>query len=171
MGEPDDGQLPLGLTRSMASRKRDVGADVDHLQLVGDEHHRVVFRAGQVGQDLGVPGILVAGEVHGLLVERRGRYRPDAPRARQLRRPLDVAEGRVAGPRVELAERQVLRQVGLGDHIYGARLEPRVLGFGDDVHAQRQVEQPRGALQNPRVAHDDGPVRLPRSPLRRRSWL
>ena len=154
-----------GLARSMASFERDVGRDVDHLQLVCDEHHRVVFRAREFGQDLGVTGILVAGQVHGLLVERRCRYRPDAPRARQSRRPLDVAEGGVASPRVELAERQVLGQFGLRDHIYRARLELRVLGYGDDVRAQGQVEQARGALQNPSVAHDDGPVVFPEAPF------
>src|SRR5215208_5536902 len=158
VGETDDGQFPLGPGPLYGLLERDVGRDVDHLQLVCDEHHRVVFRARQLGQDLGVTGIRVARQVHGLLVERRRRYRPDAPRARQPCRPLDVAEGRVAGPRVEFAEREILRQFGLGDHIYGARLERRVLGFSDDVRAQRQVQQARSPLQSPRVAHDDGHV-------------
>ena len=87
----------------------------------------------------------------------------DAPLPRQPRRPLDVAEGRVARPRVEPAERQILGQLGLGDHIYGAGLEPRVLGFFDDVRAQRKVEQPGGALQHLRVANDNDPVLLPKS--------
>ena len=86
----------------------------------------------------------------------------DTPLPRQPRRPLDVAEGRVSGPRVELAERQVLGQLGLGDHVHGAWLELGVFGFIDDVRAQRQVKQPGGALQHLRVADDDDPVLFPK---------
>jgi len=117
----------------MASLEGDVGANVDHLQLVGDEHHGVVLRAGQVGQDLGVPGVAVAGEVHGLLVERGGRYRGDAAGAREPRRPLEVAEGRVAGPRVELPEGQVERQLSDLQDVGRSGLEGGVFGLGDPV--------------------------------------
>src|SRR5919107_705840 len=158
MGETNYGKLSFEPGPLYGLPQGDVGRDVDHLQLFSDEHHGVVFRARQFGQDLGVPGILVACQVHGLLVERRGRYRPDAPLARQPRRPLDVAEGRVTGPCVKFAEREILGQFGLGDHIYGARLEPRVFGFSADVRAQRQVQQARSPLQYPRVAYDDGHV-------------
>ena len=43
VGEADDGQLSLGLDALYGLPERDVGRDVDHLQLVGDEHHRVVL--------------------------------------------------------------------------------------------------------------------------------
>ena len=133
VGEAYDGQLALRLRPVYGFSKGDVGADVDHLQLVGDEHHGVVLRAGQVGQDLGVPGVAVAGEVHGLLVEGGCRYRGDAAGAREPRRPLEVAESRVAGPRVELPEGQVERQLPDLQDVRGSRFEDGVFGLGDLV--------------------------------------
>src|SRR5215213_6928813 len=104
VGEPDHGELPLRSHPLYSLPQRDVGADVDDLELVCYEHHRVVLCACEVSQDLRVPRVPVPRQVHGLLVQRSGRYRADAPRARQLRRLLHVAERRVASPRIEHAE-------------------------------------------------------------------
>src|SRR5918995_4044107 len=116
VGEPDHGELPLGLYLFYGLPQRDVGGNVDDLELVGDEHHRVVLRACEVRQDLRVPRVLVPRQVHGLLVQRSGGYRADAPGARQLGRPLQVPERRVASPRVEHAERQVVGQLAHHEH-------------------------------------------------------
>jgi hypothetical protein len=31
-----------------------------HFEFIGHEHHRVVFGGGELGEDLGVPGVVVA---------------------------------------------------------------------------------------------------------------
>ena len=43
VGETDHGQLPLGLHPLYGLAQGDVGADMDDLELVGHEHHRVVL--------------------------------------------------------------------------------------------------------------------------------
>src|SRR4028118_1478449 len=63
---------------------------------------RLPARPRRGGEALDVPWVRVAREVRGLLVGGGGRYRGDAAGAREPRRPLEVAEGRVAGPRAEL---------------------------------------------------------------------
>src|SRR5919199_1828322 len=156
VGEQDHGQLALGPDPLYRLSQGDVGAHVYDLQLVGNEHHRVVLRTGELGEDLGVPRVVVARQVHRLLVQRRGRYRPDAPRARQLRCPLQVAERRVASPRIELAERQVRGELAHGEHVNGAGLMCSLLRLGDGVHPERQPEELRGALEDAGVPDDEG---------------
>ena len=126
VGEPDDGQLALGLHAPDGLGQRDVRADVDDAQLVGDEHHRVVAHAGQLGEDLGVAGVAEAGEVHRLLVQRRGGDGVDLVGQRQLDRPLQVAEGAPSPPRASTTPNgRSVGQVGHGQHVDHARLEAR----------------------------------------------
>src|SRR5215208_2803373 len=59
VGEPDHDELPLGLHPMYGLSQRDVGGNVDDLELVGHQHHGVVLRAREVRQDLGVPRVPV----------------------------------------------------------------------------------------------------------------
>ncbi len=160
-GEADDRKLALGPGPLYGLAQRDVGRDVNDLKLVGDEHHRVVLGARKLGQDLGVPRIFVPREVHGLFVEGSCSYGGNAAGARELGRPLDVAEGGVAGAGVQLTERQVFREICLRENVDRAGLEPRVLGLGHGVRLQRQPEQPYSPLQDPSVADYEGAVLAP----------
>src|SRR5215212_8528237 len=154
----DHGQLPIWSHPLYGFLQRYVGRDVYHLQLVGDEHHRVILGAGELGEDLSVPRVLVTRQVHSFLVQRSGRYRPNAPAARQLRRPLHAPERRVSRPRVELAERQLLRELAHREHVYGVRLEGGLLRLGDRVDAKWQFQKFHGTSEDRRVSDDEGPV-------------
>ena len=80
----------------------------DRICVVGPqvEHHREVVDAAQLGQQLGVAGIVVPGPVQRLLVQRRGGDRVDLAGQRQPRRPRHGVVGRLAAAGVERARRR-----------------------------------------------------------------
>ena len=85
--------------------QRNVGADVDDAQLRADQQHADPLRAGPLGQQLGVAGVVEAGQVHGGLVERRGDDRVDRACHRQIAGAKDIVDRRRAGGRAHLADR------------------------------------------------------------------
>ena len=93
--------------------QRDVGGDVRDPHVAVGEHHHRAAHPGQLGQHLGMAGIVVAGLVEGLLVERRRDDAADLVRHRQTDAGLD-------------------RLVGEAAAIGGepARLDGRALGIG-----------------------------------------
>src|SRR4051794_10966984 len=112
-----------------------MGADVDNPQFARHEHHREVLRAGELGEYLGVAWILEPPEVHSLLIQGSCRDGLRASFQRQLRRPADILESRRPGTRVELTERQILRQLAHRENIHAARLEEGFLRPRDLVYA------------------------------------
>src|SRR5215210_4491354 len=156
--EVDHGQDPFLADAVYRLPKRDVGADMDDAQLARHEHHREISSAGELGQYLGVPRVLVSSEVHRLLVQWRRRDGLHAPLQRKLRRPADVLEGRRPSTRIQLSEPQILRQLAHLEHVHATLLEERLLRVGDLVHAERQLEQARRPTQHPAIPNDEGLV-------------
>ncbi|MNO67013.1 hypothetical protein D3C76_578140 [compost metagenome] len=130
----------------------DVRRDVNHPQLRRYQHHRDLVHVGQVGEQLGVAGVLVATGVQGFLVQRRGADRIYLPGLGQLHRTGDETVGSVPGDGRQHAERQVCRNHIKVDAVddtllvasLGRGLDPANLDLGlDDV---------AGLLQAPGIA-------------------
>ena len=93
------------------------------------------------GQQLGVAGIVVAGAVQRLLVQRRGGDGIDLPVQRQLGGRHHGVVGRLAGPGVDRARRHVEHFVGpaaqAGDHV---RRRPGLVRRIDLDHRDRPAK-------------------------------
>ena len=72
VGEVDDAAQPLRRQPLRHVLQRDMGGDVADAHVAVREHHHRPAHAGEIGQHLGMAGIVVAGLVERLLVERRG---------------------------------------------------------------------------------------------------
>ncbi len=69
-----------------------MGSDMDNLKLLGIEHHGVIGSLRQVGQQFGMAGISVPGEMQRLFIQRRGSDGRDRALQRQRGRPPDAAK-------------------------------------------------------------------------------
>ena len=100
IGNANHGFYPILVEGIKEFAQRDVGGDVDHLQLIGIEHHRVIFAVGEVRQQFGMAGIVMARQMQRLFVQRRGGNGFHFPRHRQLGGATHAAVGQI--PRLRL---------------------------------------------------------------------
>jgi len=107
VGAADRAGDESGLDALHCVEEADVRRHVHHPQARGEQQHRHLLGAGQLGEQFGVPRVAVAGGVQRLLVERRGADRVDAVGERELGGDAHVLEGRFAGHRRDLSPRQV----------------------------------------------------------------
>jgi hypothetical protein len=114
-------------------------------ELGGRQHHRHLVGAGQLGQEFGVAGILVAGGVQGLLVQRRGADGVDLASDGQLGCSFDETVGAHAGCGRQLAERQVRRDAVQVQAVDDTGTKGRLPRAGHRPHLQVHA----GDLQGP----------------------
>ncbi|MNV58262.1 hypothetical protein D3C71_1506250 [compost metagenome] len=167
VGQPHGGQLGVGRNARDHVRQGHVYGHQQHTQFVVGQHHGEVLRGGAVGQDLGVAGIVDAGLVHGLLVQRRGNDGADTAGLRVVDGGAHIVIGRASGGGADLPQRQ---RVGQGRATGDDMNTPRIgAGLGDvadfhDVQACAQLGS--GAAQRACIAvHHTGCVQALRNRL------
>ncbi|MNC55731.1 hypothetical protein D3C75_1052780 [compost metagenome] len=62
---------PLGIQRIKELAQGDVGGNMDHLQLIGVQHHRIIPAVGQFCQQLRMAWIQMPGQMQRLFIQRR----------------------------------------------------------------------------------------------------
>jgi hypothetical protein len=82
---------------------------MDNLKLLGIQHHGVIGSLRQVGQQFGMAGISVPGEMQRLFIQRRGSDGRDRALQRQRGRPPDAAKRQIARLSLDFARAQPLR--------------------------------------------------------------
>jgi len=133
-----------------------VGGDVDDAQFPSGEHHGDAGRVGVVGEDFGVAGEVVAGEVEGFFVERGGDDGIDAAGHREFDGGADGLEGGVAGGGGDLAELEVFEvEVGEGENVDGGGVEDGVFGALDGAELEGGFDDGDSALHDSEVADDE----------------
>ena len=159
--DADDRLHALAIKRIEELTQRNVGRDMNDLQLVGVEHHGVIAAFSQRRQQLGMTRIIVPGQMKRFFIQRCGRDGVYVAFHRQRRRPLHAAVGQIARlglhftrlQRVRLGQRLVddmnhawskSRLRDLGDRAKGdAFRQPFVLqtfqGFQTPDHHQRRA--------------------------------
>lgn len=93
-----------------------MGGDVDGLQLVAPQQHGEAVAVGELAKNLRVAGVIVPGQVEGLLVERRGDHGGDLLGQGRVNGRLHIEEGTLAACGTDLAHRNVLQGDGVGVH-------------------------------------------------------
>ncbi|MNL40326.1 hypothetical protein D3C87_1626690 [compost metagenome] len=111
----DRGQHPLSRCPLYRTAQRDVGGNVNDVEPLRGQQHEGAFRLRQIGQQPGMTVVMMAGEVHRLLVDWRGNdaIRPAAHG--HLDRPRDVAHRGLTGDGADLAD---LRQRRVERHLF-----------------------------------------------------
>ena len=127
MRQVDDPAQPFGRGAFRHVLQRDVGGHVADPHVAVRQHHAGAFDAGQFGQHLGVAGVVVAGFVQRLLVQRRGDDAADAAVQRQADAAFDRLEGEAAAVGGELAG---LDRFALRSGLQGAQRRPFGVVFG-----------------------------------------
>ena len=157
VAEPDRPRDALPRDQIGDAAERHVGRHVDHAELPTHQEHGVGLRAGELGQDLGVPRVADAGGGERLLVDGRGddRRRSRLParvarRARCTRRPRarrPRSPGRWRRPRGR-------RSRGRAPRSGPARRWPRSTR-ASGPHRLSHVGDPGGRGHHARVADDE----------------
>ena len=135
----------LGLRRDARDDvgQRHVDGHQQHAQLVIGEHHGEVRRAGAFGQDLGMAGIVDAGQVHGMLGGDDG---ADGARLGVVDGGADVVVGAASGLGAELPGRQVGGQGRTAaDDLDQAGAQAGLGGRSDLDHVQARAQRGRAA--------------------------
>ena len=109
-------------------------------QLLVGQHHPHRHISPDLRQNLRMPRIHVARQVHCGLAERRRHHGPDLARHRILRRPVHGPEGRLTARCRNLPHRKVLGHLGDRDNLQKALIQPQA---------------PRNSLHPPRTAIND----------------
>ena len=124
------------------------------------EHHGEPLDAAQLGQQLGVAGIGVAGQVERPLVERSGGQAINFSGQRQPGRGDQGLVGRLSAAPIDHARRHVGRFVGTGgqtgEHV---RLGLRTLDLVDRPNRQRRSEQRGRPSENLGIADHQRPAK------------
>ena len=113
VGELDDGEDAVLGDGVAGVAKGDVGGDVDDAEIVRGEHHGEIVGPGEVGEDFGVAGKVVAGEDEGFLVDWGGDGGVDFAGEGEVDQGFDGAESGVAGQGGDFAEAEVRIDRGL----------------------------------------------------------
>ncbi|CUK09890.1 Uncharacterised protein [Achromobacter ruhlandii] len=153
VGQAHGGQFGFGRDARHDVRQRDVNGHQQHAQFVVGEHHGEVVGARAFRQDLGVAGVVDAGLVHRLLVQRRRDDGADAAGLGVVDGGADVVVGGASGGRADLAVGQVGRQGGTtGHHLDAASIAAGLADVGDLADLQARAQRGRGAPQRARIA-------------------
>ena len=138
--QPD--RLHDACRRQTADRhpQRHMDAHQHRAQLLVGQHHPHRHIPPNLRQNLRMPRIHVARQVHCGLAERRRHHRPDLARHRILRRPVHRLEGCLTACRRNLAHRKILGHLCTRHHLQKARIQP---------------QPPRNCLHPPRTAIND----------------
>ncbi|MDF2599832.1 MAG: hypothetical protein K0Q54_2655 [Methylobacterium brachiatum] len=148
----DDALDEAGLDPRDRVDQADMGRDVNHPELRGDQHHRHFRRPGEVRQHLGVAGKLVAGRVQRLLRQGRGADALRLSRLHDLHGRRDAAIGGLAGDRGQLPERQVLGDAFQVDALDRIRAEGRRARVGERIDPDRGPDDAARLPQAPGIA-------------------
>ena len=136
-----------------------MGADVDDAQVRADQEHADPLRTGPLGQQLGVAGVVVAGQMHGGLVERRGDDRVDLPCHGQVAGTENVGDGGRSGGGGLLSNRDAVGgRVLHVEQRHASRSICPVGGVLDQVELRGLPQPGRGALQDAPVPDDKRPA-------------
>ena len=95
-------------------------------QLLVGQHHPHRHIPPDLRQNLRMPRIHVARQIHCGLAERRRHHRPDLARHCILRRPVHRLEGCFTARRRNLAHRKIFGHFSTRDHLQKARIQPQV---------------------------------------------
>ena len=98
---------PLRINHPDCIEDADMRGHMNHTQLGGREHHRIVLGIRQLGQNLGVARVEMAPFVQGFLVQRGSADRIDFLCFRQLNRPLQETKSGIACLGRYLSKRQI----------------------------------------------------------------
>ena len=138
-----------------------MGGDMDHPELVVDQHHRIVLRMGEIGVDLRVSGIMETGQVDGLLADGSGHGGVDLAGQGQVDHLLHVFKGGAArfgggdlvpdGGRLDVLEIQ---------HIQDAAPVEPLPGGGHRADLEIQSGKPDGLPHHPRLRDGQGSANL-----------
>ena len=137
------------MTRLRHLGERHVGRDVADPQPVVHQHHAAALAAGELGQDLGVAGVAVAGQMQRLLADRRGHDGVDRTGDGESHGALDRGVGEAARLGAELARldrglgprRLDHRHPRPGDHVVaGGDLRAAAEAAGDLLEAARRAD-------------------------------
>ena len=152
VGQAQRAQLGLGRDARDDVGQRHVDGHQQHAQLVIGQHHGEVRRAGAFGQDLGMAGIVDAGQVHGMLVQWRGDDGADGARLGVVDGGADVVVGAASGLGAELPRRQVGGQGGTAaDDLDQAGAQAGLGRRGNLDHVQARAQRgARGAARRRR---------------------
>ena len=151
-GDAHHGLQALGRDPARDLLEGDVGRHVRHPQLRTHEQHRHLRAVAEVGQQLGVPGVLVSRPPHRLLVERRRGQGVDPARERRPGGGADRGHRQLAALGAHLAVRR--RFDRLGHRMDEDPPRPRVVSR--EIGVERELELARGDLareRGPRPEH------------------
>ena len=105
--------------------QRHMDAHQHRTQLLVGQHHPDRHISPDLRQNLRMPRIHVARQIHCGLAERRGHHGPHLALHRILRRPVHRLEGCFTSGSRNLPHRKVLGHLGNRDHLQKARIQPQ----------------------------------------------
>ena len=108
MGDSDHFQNAVLFHPVAGFPEGNVGGHMDHSQVLVGQHHGVFLGAGVIRIDLGVAGVMVSRQVHGLLVQRVGHRGVHLFVHSQFNDLLHIPEGRISGHGGDLSPLQLL---------------------------------------------------------------